>query len=223
MTVVIMGREIPENLKDILQPEHTAVVVHDMQNDFIAAEGIYSKAGRAIDVSHILPQLVKFVEAARENGVRIMYTNYTNVPGAVLLDAPLIYTFLDAFKDPSTPNPFAFTLDGTWGWQTIDELAPQEEDVLIRKYRVDSFVGSNFELALHSTGIKTIIHVGISVWMGILPTALHASNLGFFTVLPEDCAASGESKELHEDAMRILRRRVTIVTTSSEIVNIWRS
>ena len=220
--IVIMGKEIPENLRDILQPEHTAVVVHDMQNDFIAPEGVYSKAGRGIDVSNILPPLVEFVKAARERGVRIIYTQYTNIPDAASLDAPLIYTYLDAFKDPSTPNPFAFTLDGTWGWRTIDELAPQENEIIVRKYRVDSFVGSNFELVLLSRGIRTIIHTGISVWMGILPTALHASNLGFFTVLPEDCIASGESKELHEDAMRILRRRVTKVTTSSEIVNIWK-
>ncbi len=221
MTAVIMGREIPENRNEILQPKHTVVVVHDMQNDFTAPEGAYAKLGQAIDVSGILPSLVEFVRAARESGVKIMYTNYTSLPGFASLDAPLMYTYLAAFKDPSIPNPLANVLDGTWGWQTIDELTPREDDVIIRKYRVDSFVGSNFELMLRSNGIKTIIHTGISTYLGILPTALHATNLGFFTVLPEDCTTSGWSPGVHEDAMKILRRRVTIVTTSPEIVETW--
>lgn len=219
MTVIIEGREIPENLKELVRPEHTAVVVHDMQNDLVAPGGTLSKAGLVIKTSHFLPSLVQFVKAARENGVKIMYTNYTNLPDFVSLPASIIYKNLNAFKGPPGRNPFVQTLAGTWGWQTIDELAPQEKDVIISKYRVDSFVGTNFELVLRSSGVKTIVHAGIATDRGILPTAIHAFNLGFFTIVPEDCVSGGLVNR-HDEAMKIIREFSTVIS-SSEIMDAW--
>jgi nicotinamidase-related amidase len=57
--------------------------------------------------------------------------------------------------------------------------------------------------------------------VGILPTAWHALNLGFFVAVPEDCVGPMH-KEYHEDAMRFLRR-LAIPTTSADITRCWHS
>lgn len=55
--------------------------------------------------------------------------------------------------------------------------------------------------------------------MGILPTAWHAINLGFFVVVPEDLVGPMQ-KEYHEEAMAFLRR-LTLVTRAERIVEAW--
>ena len=112
-------------------------------------------------------------------------------------------------------------VDGTWGWQTIPELAPQPGETIIRKYRVDAFIGTPFEYLLRINRIRTIVHTGIATEVGILPTAWHALNMGFFVVVPEECVGAMQP-EHHGGAMAFLRR-LAIVTKASEIVAAWRT
>ena len=50
------GREIFESVAEMVNPKHTVVMVHDMQNDFLHDDGIFKKAGESIDVSGFLGQ-----------------------------------------------------------------------------------------------------------------------------------------------------------------------
>ena len=48
------GRSIPQTFEEIVDPRHTALVVHELLNDFCAKGGAFDKLGRIIDVSGIL-------------------------------------------------------------------------------------------------------------------------------------------------------------------------
>ncbi len=74
------GREIFESVAEMVNPKHTVVMVHDMQNDFLHDDGIFKKAGESIDVSGFLGNLVDFVAKARSQGVRVWQTNFTSLP-----------------------------------------------------------------------------------------------------------------------------------------------
>jgi nicotinamidase-related amidase len=219
--LTLQGREIPETLSEIVDPRHTAVIVHDTQNDNTAKGGNYDKAGHRIDISHFLGPLVKFLGHARRHHAKVMYTQYTHLPNFATYTDPQIrkeYTILSDSDKRWTRDDL---LDGTWGWQTIDELRPEPEDIIIRKYRVDAFLCTPLEVLLRLNRIKTIVQTGIATEVGILPTAWHALNLGFFVVVPEDCVGAMEP-QYHEDAMRFLRR-LAIVKNSSEIVDAWQA
>ena len=84
---------------------------------------------------------------------------------------------------------------------------------------VDDAIGTPLELFLRLNRIRTLIHTGIATEVGILPTAWHALNIGFFPVVPEDCVGPMEPQH-HEDAMRLLRR-LAIPTRSPEITEAW--
>ncbi len=71
------GRRIPENLAEIVDPAHTALVVHELLNDFCAEGGAFDKVGRRIDPSAILPAAIQTIAAARTAGVRVIYVRYT--------------------------------------------------------------------------------------------------------------------------------------------------
>ena len=217
--LTFQGREIPETLAEVIDPRHTTVIVHDMQKDNTGAGGVYDKAGRRIDVSHILPPLVKFLDRARHYGVRVMYTQYTNRPNFGSLTDARIRSDYRTLTDSTKRWTVDTLVEDTPGWETIDELKPQPGEIIIRKFRVDAFIGTPLEHLLRLNRVRTIIHTGIATEVGILPTAWHALNIGLFTVVPEDCVGP-MVKEHHEDAMRFLRR-LTIATHSSEIVEAW--
>lgn len=213
------GREIPDTLAEIVAPHHTAVIVHDMQKDNTGAGGVYDRAGRRIDVTRILPPLVRFLDEARGAGVKVMYTQYTNQPDFGSVTDVRIRSDYKRLMDPAQRWVMDALVEDTPGWATIDELKPQPGEIIIRKPRVDAFLGTPLELFLRLNRVRTIIHTGIATEVGILPTAWHAVNVGFFPVVPEDCVGPMEP-QYHEDAMRFLRR-LAIPTRSSEIVEAW--
>ncbi|PYM60270.1 MAG: hypothetical protein DMD79_16055 [Candidatus Rokuibacteriota bacterium] len=217
--LTILNRQVPETLSEIVKPEHTVVMVHDMQNDNTGKGGKSDKIGRRIDVTGIIPPIASFLRHARQVGARVMYTQYTNLPNFGTFTEPRLRDYRQLLNDPRERANLDSMLDGSWGWQTIDELKPEAGEISIRKFRVDAFIGTLFEYLLRLNKIRTIIHTGIATEVGILPTAWHALNLGFFVVVPEDCVGPMH-KEFHDDAMKFLRR-LAIATTSAEIVKAW--
>ena len=213
------GREIFESVADMVNPKHTVVMVHDMQNDFLHDDGIFKKAGESIDVSGFLGNLVDFVAKARSHGVRVWQTNFTSLPNLGAYDDPLANKRWNLVGDPAKHQYANPTILGTWGCQTIDELKAQEGDIVINKYRTNTFVHSTFELILRSHGIKTFISTGVATEVGILPTAWTGTQLGFFPVIPRDLVGARVA-ELHNDAMKFMERLVW-VTDSSEILEAW--
>ena len=84
---------------------------------------------------------------------------------------------------------------------------------------MDAFIGTLLEYLLRLHKIHTVIHTGIATEVGILPTAWHAINLGFFVVVPEDLVGPMQ-KQYHEEAMAFLRR-LAIPSRAEEIVKAW--
>jgi nicotinamidase-related amidase len=217
--LTFQGREIPETLAEIVDPRHCVVIVHDMQKDNTAAGWAYDKIGRRIDVAKVIPPIARLLEDARRRSVRVMYTQYTNLPDFASYTDVRIRADYKRLSDPAQRKAVEGLVEDTPGWATIDELKPQPGDVIIRKFRVDAFIGTPLELFLRINRVRTLIHTGIATEVGILPTAWHALNVGFFPVVPEDCVGPMEPQH-HDDAMRFLRR-LAIPTRSSEIIEAW--
>jgi nicotinamidase-related amidase len=216
--VSILGREIPQTLEEIIDPKHTALVIHDMQNDPCNPETPQYKYMGPIDCYTILPRVLKLREAARKAGVLVMYTQYTNQPEWRSTSDFQIYKMKEKFLD-SNNSPPQSSVYGTWGWEIIDELKPGKDETQIFKYRRDTFIGTNFDIFLHGHGIKTIVSCGIALEVGIQPTAVTASQMDYFPVVPKD-AVSGRHQNYMDEAMKLLERTV-IVTESQKIIDAW--
>jgi nicotinamidase-related amidase len=217
--LTFQGRQIPETLAEIVHPGHTVVVVHDMQNDNTGKGGKYDRIGRRIDVTGIVPPIADFVRRARAAGCKVMYTQYTNLPGFATWTDARIRDSYTALQDPAQRDGLDALVQGTWGWETIPELAPEPGEPIIHKFRVDAFIATPFEYLLRINRIRTIVHTGIATEVGILPTAWHALNMGFFVVVPEDCVGAMQP-QYHGEAMAFLRR-LAIVTRSADVVAAW--
>jgi nicotinamidase-related amidase len=214
------GRDIPETLAEIVDPKHTVVIMHDIQNDNTGPGGVFEKDGRRIDVAPLIAPIARFLDEARSHNVRVMYTEYTNLPNFQTFTDTRVRDLHPVLSDPVRREGQRSSIQGTWGCQTIDELKPRPGEVVISKFRVDAFIGTTLEYLLRLHRIRTIIHSGIATEVGILPTAWHALNLGFFVVVPEDLVGPMQ-KQHHEEAMAFLRR-LAIPSRADEIVKAWK-
>ena len=206
---------------DLLNPQHTAVIVHEMLNDFLSAGGAYDQRGRQYDperTARIVPPMQKLLAAARANGVRVAYVRWTaHADGSTSNTSSPTARPQGAAASSQALAPIG--VEHTWGWEIIDDVKPVEGDWVLRKYRPDAFFGTILDPLLRWNGIKTIVFVGIGAEIGGLPTLMHASNLGYARVAVSDCILSSNPARM-EDAMMHIGENATL-QTSQEVIDAW--
>jgi len=219
--ITYKGRQIPDTFEEIVDPKHTALIVHEMANDFCHKDGAYSP-GR--DLSHLSPEklapTINLVDEARKAGVKVIYVRWTNYRDNSSRSDPEIQAAYKSIMDGTHAMQKAL-IEGTWGHQMIDELKPQEGDLVLNKYKRDAFAGTSLEAMLQWNGIKTFAIVGIGVHVGIIPTVSNGVNKGYFVVIPEDCMLAGPS-EWFDAAMKFLGMWA-IVKPASDLIKAWKS
>lgn len=93
-------------------------------------------------------------------------------------------------------------------------LAPQEDDIVITKHRVDAFNGTDLEMILRANEIDTLILFGIATSGVVLSTALHAADADYRVVVIKDCCADLDP-ELHACLVdKVFPRQGSVLTAA---------
>ncbi len=175
----------------------TALLLADLQNDFLAPAGAYGRAGvGSPELAALGEQMRPVVEAAREAGVPIISTQFTLVP--VRGREPLIMAHLAEKRPFLTVGDF---VPGTWGHELIDALAPA--DVIVPKVAFSAFHASALEYVLGALGIRSLIVSGILTNGGVASTVRDAHVHGYPTWLIADGCAD-LTPAAHEAALASL-------------------
>jgi nicotinamidase-related amidase len=149
-----------------LPAAQTAVIVVDMQNDFVTPGGKLVVPAAAETV----PALQRLLARARAAGVRIAYTQDTHLEG-----------------DPEWQIWPEHCRAGTWGWQIIDALAPQPGDLVEPKSRYDAFYDTSLDHYLSRVWkVEHLVIVGTIASICVLHTAASAGLRWFHVVTPAD-------------------------------------
>ena len=161
--------EIPElkfERKVTLNPEDTAVIVVDMQNDFVKDGG-----SLLVDSANETIMNVKsLLDNARKKNVRVVYTQDTHYDG-----------------DKEWEIWPVHCKKGSNGWRIIDELKPAEGEMVFEKNRYDGFYETQLEHYLsHVWGIKNLVIVGTVSNICVLHTAASAGLRWYNLVIPAD-------------------------------------
>src|SRR5437763_5703261 len=126
----------------------TALILGDLQNDFIHPEGAYGRAGRSDPTIAALPgRLAPLVRLARERGILTVATLFTLVPGRG--GEPIISPHLKTLRPFLRKGDFA---PESWGQHLVDELAPA--DISVEKIAYSAFHASRLEWVLKKCGIE---------------------------------------------------------------------
>ena len=219
--ISVEGKEVFTELSELVDPGHTALVIIDMQHDFVDADGLFGTLG--IDLSmydRIRPRLVELLSAARERGVLVVHVQNTALPDR-MSDSPAQIRFnLKMHEQSRREGPaLRYTLPGTPGHEFVAELRPLPGEAVVRKYRSSGFWGTNLELVLRSNGIKTVVVAGCTTEGCVESTARDAMFTDHYVVIAEDCVGS-DDKDQHEASMFLMRHRFDLAG-SADIAAVW--
>jgi ureidoacrylate peracid hydrolase len=184
---------------------NTALLLVDLQNDFIHAEGAYGRAGLGAAAIAVLPAKLKpLADLMRSRGGVIIATLFTLVPGRG--GEPIISPHLKALRPFLSKGDFT---PGSWGQQLVEELAPA--DFTIEKIAYSAFYMTRLEWILRKMAIERLYVGGIVTNGGVASTVRDAHVREFeITVLEDGCAAF--SAEVHRAAIEGLRPVAAIST-----------
>ncbi len=164
--------EVPEyEIHDEVRvdPAKTALVVVDMQNDFVKEGGTLVVP----DAEATLPKLQGLLDLARGSGMKVIFTQDTHAEG-----------------DPEWEIWPEHVREGSWGWEIVGELTPREDELVIRKVRYDAFYGTHLDHYLRVWGVDTLVICGTVANICVHYTAASAALRWFEVVVPRDATSA---------------------------------
>jgi len=205
-----------------LDPATTALVVIDMQRDFMEPGGFGALLGNDVSLlaSAITP-LQAVLAAARDAGMTIVHTREGHRPD--LTDCPPSKRArggLETGIGDEGPNG-RILVRGERGHDIIDELAPWPGEVVLDKPGKGSFYATGLELMLRNAGIKSLIVTGVTTEVCVHTTVREANDRGFECLVLSDCCGS-YFPEFHEVALRMIAAQGGIfgwVGTSEDLLS----
>ncbi|MDE2197466.1 MAG: cysteine hydrolase [Rhodospirillales bacterium] len=183
----------------------TALLLCDLQNDFLHPEGAYGRAGLGhADIAALPARLAPLAAALRRAGGWIVSTHFTLVPGRG--GEPFISPHLKRLRPFLGRGDF---MPGGWGHALVDALAPA--DMAVEKVNFSAFYMSRLEWVLARAGVRRLLVAGIVTNGGVASTVRDAHVREFeITVLEDGCAAF--DRAVHDIAIAALRPVAQIAT-----------
>lgn len=209
-----------------IDPEKSALIIVDMQNFDISPGGFFDLTD--IDTTHgqrVIAPIKTVSGAARTAGLPVFYTKNV-IPSEPALwpdeDSPW-YPKGDFRKLAANPElRRGHCLDGEWGAEIVDDLAPARGDLVIEKATYSGFVNTTLDLVLRRKGVRYLFITGIGTPTCVEATARDAYFHDFWPILISDCCGA-IVRETHEAALFAVKRRYGWVTTSADFLGAFRT
>lgn len=191
--------------------DRTALLLVDMQNDFIHPKGAYARGeAKSADIAALPARLAPLADAFRSKGGWVVSTHFTLVPGKA--GEPMISDHLRRLRPFLAKGDFA---PGSWGQALLDELGPA--DIEVEKVAFSAFYMSRLEWVLRKAGIEQLVVGGIVTNGGVASTVRDAHVRDFHvTIVADGCAAF--DIEVHKTNIDALKS-VADISSCEQVLN----
>lgn len=210
----------PYNLT--FDPKTTALIIIDMQRDFLEPGGFGAMLGNNVSLlrSSIAP-CKAVLDAARKNGLMVIHTREGHADN--MIDCPPSKKVRGNTKTQiGDQGPMGrILIRGEAGHDIIPELYPVEGEVVLDKPGKGAFFATDLELLLRNRNIKTLIVCGVTTEVCVNTTVREANDRGFECVVVSDATGS-YFPEFHRLGLEMIKAQGGIfgwVTPSTEIVS----
>ena len=205
-----------------LQPGRTALLVIDMQRGFL-------EPGAALEVPPgraIIGNLQRLLETCRRKAVPVIFTEFVYAPAVPCLRGdPFGPEHLPARPDQPTGFglPSSNCLIGPRADQgpnsadTVPELAPRADELVVRGHTYDKFLGTPLDLALRSRDIRSLIVTGIVTDVCVNCTLMSAANLDYRVTAVTDGVAT-LWPELQAACFTIWQRKFARLRNTAQVI-----
>src|SRR5205807_4796375 len=179
-----------------LDPKRTALIVVDMQNDFVSEGGSLLVP----DAKGTVPNIQRLLELARTSDMRVVFSQDTHDE-----------------RDPEWEIWPEHARRGTWGWQIVDELQPREDELVVQKVRYDAFYGTSLDHMLRQWGVDTLVICGTVANICVHYTAASAALRWYRVVIPRDAVSALEPFDLESSLRQTAFLFAGTITTTAAL------
>jgi ureidoacrylate peracid hydrolase len=201
-------------LAEKVDPRWAALLIIDMQNDYLHDDGVLGREGRDLSLCRVAVEPVaKLVAAARRNKVQVIFIRNWHSAES---DSE-VWLECSNRRHPGGPRSAEA---GTWGAEWYAPLVPEPGDLQVKKTRYDAFLKTGLDEELQARGIRSVIICGTTTNVCVESTARAAHMRDYYLIVPNDgCAAP--DPELHKNTLVNIDRQFGVVVPSAAIVGIW--
>jgi nicotinamidase-related amidase len=195
----------------------SALIIVDMQNDFVHRDGAFGRRARedvdaSIDMDFLastIPNVRRIAEAFRHHHRPVVYVTQVLKPD--YSDAAFPY-----WRRPR-PAQSRSIVEGTWGAQIIDDLTPHAGDHLVIKKGFGGFANTPLDTILRNCGVTTCVVTGVTTCVCVSTTVRGGVECNYRMIVVQDAVA-----EIHRDAhdaeLKTMARVFADVKTTDEVV-----
>lgn len=200
----------------------TALVVIDMQRDFLEPGGFGESLGNDVQMLRVaIAPCARLLAAAREAGMLVIHTREGHRPD--LSDAPRakVERGAPSLRIGSAGPMGRILIRGEAGHDIIPQLYPIPGEPVIDKPGKGAFFATDLHAILQAREIKDLIVCGVTTEVCVHTTVREANDRGFRCLVPSDCCASYFA-EFHEVGLRMICAQGGIfgwITNSSSVLN----
>jgi len=180
----------------------TALLIVDMQNDFIHFKGspVY-----VLPAKRIIPKIVKLLTICRKKKI------------------PAVYAITSHKRDRSDwalldkKYNRAYCIENTPGAKIIPEINPQEKEYIVRKRRYSAFYKTGLERLLKRLKVKRLIVCGVTTSCCVSSTVRDAYCRDYEVMVVSD-AVSATHRDLHKATLKYFRENIGPVSKTNEVI-----
>ncbi len=163
----------------------TAIIIIDMQNDFVDPKGTLCVAGAKATI----PAIDDLAKYGRSKGWQVVHIVREHRPNGLDVDEPRVPLFTD--------GKAGYCVPGTWGCEIVSGISVEPEDMRVVKFRNSAFFQTQLDLILRRMGVKRVILAGTQYPNCVRGTANDAMSLNYETICCLD-ACSAKTPEVAE-------------------------
>ena len=191
--------------------KHTALVIIDMQRDFIEPGGFGETLGNNVALlAAIVPTVQRVLHAWRHAGGTVVHTRESHAPD--LSDCPPAKRLrgAPALRIGDMGAMGRILIQGEPGNQIIDALAPADGEIVIDKPGKGAFYATPLQAMLSANGITHLIVMGVTTEVCVQTTLREANDRGYDCLLVEDGTES-YFPQFKQAALEMIRAQGAIV------------
>nr|WP_026911368.1 isochorismatase family cysteine hydrolase [Patulibacter minatonensis] len=202
-------------------PASTALVIIDMQRDFLEPGGFGESLGNDVSLlTRVVAPVRTLLHAARRTGMTVVHTREGHRPDLGDLPASKRLRGNPTLRIGDEGPRGRVLVRGEEGHDLVDALAPIPGEPVLDKPGKGAFYATDFELLLRTAGITHLLVCGVTTEVCVHTTVREANDRGFECLVVEDGCGS-YVPEFHETALRMIAAQNGIfgwTATSAELL-----
>jgi ureidoacrylate peracid hydrolase len=211
--VLVDFDELLSTLEQKVSPAHAALLVIDVQNDFVADGGFFDQIGADVKtIQRVIPPLAQLVDRAREAGLLVVFIQAIYDPR--YLSAPM------RERDLRVGRRMPRCLTGSWGAE-FHVIAPRPNEPVVIKHRYSAFAKPELNDLLKCRGIRSLLLAGVATDTCVESTGRDAYFMDYYVTLLADCCACAAERD-HRVALERFERDYGAVVNSADVIEAWK-